>query len=319
MTPLLKHWLIWGAKLGFSGALIWYLMDKVDLAEAWRRGSAIEADWLAAAVVLMLGQIALASWRWHSVMRAIEAVLDYAQTLRILYIGTFFNLALPSSLGGDALRVWKARRAGLPLGAALNSVMLERVATLFGLVLLVAVTEPLLLARLDDLPGVWVFPILTLLGLAGIGLLMVLDRLPEGFRRWRVMRGLAQLAGDTRRLFLTPRHAVMTLGLAVLGHANLALVVYALAAGLAIDVSVVDCLVLVPPVILLTMLPISVAGWGVREGAMVAAFGFVGVPAASALVLSILYGLVVIATGLPGGAIWLLDADRGVPPEQAAV
>ncbi|MBF0392515.1 MAG: flippase-like domain-containing protein, partial [Alphaproteobacteria bacterium] len=298
---MLKSWLIWGAKLGFSGVLIWYLIGKVDLDEAWRRGSAIQADWLAVSVGLMLAQIALATWRWHSVMRAIDAVLDFRQTLRILYMGTFFNLALPSSIGGDALRVWKARRAGLTLAAALNSVMLERVATLFGLVLLVAVTQPLLLSRLDDVPGAWVFPILTLMGLAGIGVLMVLDQLPEGFRRWRVMRGLAQLAGDTRRLFLTPRHAVITLGLAVLGHANLALVVHALAVGLGIEVSVVDCLVLVPPVILLTMLPISVAGWGVREGAMVAAFGFVGVPAASALALSILYGLVVIVTGLPGG------------------
>ncbi|MBF0373739.1 MAG: flippase-like domain-containing protein [Alphaproteobacteria bacterium] len=316
---MLKSWLIWGAKLGFSGVLIWYLIGKVDLDEAWRRGSAIQADWLAVSVGLMLAQIALATWRWHSVMRAIDAVLDFRQTLRILYMGTFFNLALPSSIGGDALRVWKARRAGLTLPAALNSVMLERVATLFGLVLLVAVTQPLLLSRLDDVPGAWVFPILTLMGLAGIGVLMVLDQLPEGFRRWRVMRGLAQLAGDTRRLFLTPRHAVITLGLAVLGHANLALVVYALAVGLGIEVSVVDCLVLVPPVILLTMLPISVAGWGVREGAMVAAFGFVGVPAASALALSILYGLVVIVTGLPGGVIWLLDADRGAPPEEARV
>ncbi|MBF0305601.1 MAG: flippase-like domain-containing protein [Alphaproteobacteria bacterium] len=308
---MLKSWLIWGAKLGFSGVLIWYLIGKVDLDEAWRRGSAIRADWLAVSVGLMMAQIALATWRWHSVMRAIGAVLALRRTLRIFYMGTFFNLALPSSIGGDAVRVWKARRAGLTLAAALNSVMLERVATLFGLVLLVAVTQPLLLSRLDDVPGAWVFPILTLMGLAGIGVLMVLDQLPEGFRRWRVMRGLAQLAGDTRRLFLTPRHAVVTLGLAVLGHANLAMVVHALAMGLGIEVSVVDCLVLVPPVILLTMLPISVAGWGVREGAMVAAFGFVGVPAASALVLSILYGLVVIVTGLPGGAIWLLDADRG--------
>ena len=75
----------------------------------------------------------------------------------------------------------------------------------------------------------------------------------------------------------------------------------------------VDCLLLVPPIILFTMVPISLAGWGVREGAMVVGFGLVGVPAADALALSVTFGLVNAVTGLPGGLLWLIG-ERRLPP-----
>ncbi|HEC14310.1 MAG TPA: UPF0104 family protein, partial [Rhodospirillales bacterium] len=97
---------------------------------------------------------------------------------------------------------------------------------------------------------------------------------------------------------------------------------FVLALGLGLDVTFVDCLVLFPPVLLVTTLPISIAGWGVREGAMVAAFGLVGVPAEGALVLSILFGLLSIAISLPGGVIWLMSQDRKekivIPEEESA-
>jgi hypothetical protein len=53
------------------------------------------------------------------------------------------------------------------------------------------------------------------------------------------------------------------------------------------------------------MLPISFAGWGLREGAMVVAFRLAGVPAEAALGASILFGLCLLASSLPGAVIWL--------------
>lgn len=139
---------------------------------------------------------------------------------------------------------------------------------------------------------------------------MVLDRLPVSFHRWRLIRGLAALATDTRRVFLAPGPAFRVLGWAAAGHVNLTLGVYSIALGLDLDVTLLDCLALIPPVILITTLPISIAGWGVREGAMVAAFSLIGVAAEGALALSLLFGLLVVVTSLPGGVIWLLSGDR---------
>ena len=88
---------------------------------------------------------------------------------------------------------------------------------------------------------------------------------------------------------------------------------YVLAAGLEIEISFLDCFFLVPPVILAMTLPISIAGWGVREGAMIVALGLIGVSQESALVLSILFGLGITLAALPGGVIWLFSRNRTVP------
>ena len=58
------------------------------------------------------------------------------------------------------------------------------------------------------------------------------------------------------------------------------------------------------------MIPVSIAGWGVREGAMVVAFGFVGIPAADALVVSLTFGALLVAAGMPGGILWLLSGRQ---------
>ena len=71
-----------------------------------------------------------------------------------------------------------------------------------------------------------------------------------------------------------------------------------------------DCIVLFPPALLVTTLPISIAGWGVRELAMVAVFALVGVPADGASVLSILFGLLDALISLPGGVLWVLSGDK---------
>ena len=81
--------------------------------------------------------------------------------------------------------------------------------------------------------------------------------------------------------------------------------------GLDLEVTFLDCLVLVPPVLLIMTIPISIGGWGVREGAMVALFGLIGVPGHGALALSVMFGLVGIAVAVPGGIVWLISRDSG--------
>ena len=66
-----------------------------------------------------------------------------------------------------------------------------------------------------------------------------------------------------------------------------------------------------PLVVLIMTIPISIGGWGVRETAMVALFGLIGVSNEGALVLSVLIGLVGMVSALPGGLIWLLSRDKG--------
>lgn len=307
---MVKRWLPWVLKGGLSAGLIWFVFSKVDMASAWAQAKTLDPSMLVLTLALGLCQVAIGAFRWWIVLRALKAAFTAAQAFIVYYIGIFFSIVLPGAVGGDAVRMWKARRSGLSLAASVNSVMLERVATVLGLVLLVAATQPLLLARAPNIPGSWVFPVLSVLGVLGILFLSVLDRLPQRLHHMRLVRGLYHLAGDTRRLFFSVKWGGSTLVVAIIGHVNLSLQVYCLGKGLGLDIDVIDCLVLVPPVILIMTLPISIAGWGLRETAMVAAFGYIGVEAHSALVLSILFGLGNMVTALPGGLVWLLSGDH---------
>ena len=88
---------------------------------------------------------------------------------------------------------------------------------------------------------------------------------------------MASLAADTRRLFLSPGHALKALGWAAVGHSNIALGVWVLALSLDIDVTWIDCLVLIPLVLLITTVPISLGGIGVREGTFVVLLAPLGI------------------------------------------
>ncbi|MDH5749933.1 MAG: flippase-like domain-containing protein [Rhodospirillales bacterium] len=312
---MLKKWLSAALKLLISIALIWFLIEKVgvDLTDTRERLLGIDPWMLALGFGILTLQVIICVFRWRAVLGAINTYLSYLTALRFFMIGSFFNQVLPSSVGGDAVRIYKSYQEGLPLGRAINGVMLERVATVIALVIVVLLVQPFFLPRVGEEASSWIVPGLIILALAAVGglvFLMVLDRLPSSISHLKIVRGLALVAADTRKVFLTPLSSIKSLSWAALGHVNLTLGIYILALGLELEVTWIDCLALLPPVILVTTIPISLAGWGVREGAMVWAFALIGVPKEGSLALSVLFGLVTIVISLPGAVLWLMSGGR---------
>ncbi len=309
-----KKWLALTLKFLVSGFLIWFLISKIDLGEAKDRLAGVDVSMLAAAMIVLLFQVCVGGLRWHAVMKAIGAPISVFKSIQLFYIGSFFSQFLPSSVGGDAVRIYKVYREGIGLRGAVNGVLLERAVTVVALLVLVDATLPWFLPRVDEETATLILPgisLVTLAGVVGLGFLMMLDRLPEGLRRWRVFRGLGNLGIDARRVFLVVPNLIKAMALGILTHVNISFSVFLLAMSLHLDVTLLDCLVLVPPVLLVMTLPISIAGWGVRETAMVVAFGLIGVPEGGAAVLGFLLGLVGMTMAIPGGIIWLVSRDKG--------
>jgi len=305
-------------KVVVSVALVWALMRAVGAGDAFQRMLDLRPAWLSIAIVLGLAHTGIGVFRWRAVLFAIAAPLAWPQLFRITYIGAFFNQTLPSSVGGDAVRGFMAYRAGAGLGPAVNGVLLDRIATVLALAVLVAVMTPFGAAALDQ--GEWFARaawLVLALALGGIITMMALDRLPPALRRFRLIAGLSVLAGDARRVFLQPIHTVSVMFWSILGHVNLSTMIFVLATGLGVEVTLADCLLLFPPVLLAQTLPISLAGWGVREGVMVALFALAGVSGQSALAISILYGFVMILVSLPGSLFWLAAGGKTIKEAEA--
>jgi uncharacterized membrane protein YbhN (UPF0104 family) len=130
--------------------------------------------------------------------------------------------------------------------------------------------------------------------------------LPDVLRKLSLLQWMAELAGVVVSMTRRMSQLALLLGMSLAIHVFNVAVIYVLALGLTIDLSYWHCLLLAPPVMFLSMLPISVAGWGVREGAMIVALGLVGVTPAHSVALSVCFGIAVLAISLPGGLLWLL-------------
>jgi hypothetical protein len=74
---------------------------------------------------------------------------------------------------------------------------------------------------------------------------------------------------------------------------------------------------LVPPVMLITMLPISIAGWGVREATMGLAFGYAGLMANEGVNISLLFGAVVFIVGVFGGLVWIFSPEKAAQSSES--
>lgn len=297
-------------KTTISVLLIWWLVSKSDADRIAANLLSVD-PWGMALAMLVLGSLSLAqSVRWSRIVRSIGNTLPFKDSFTIVLIGLFFNQTLPSTIGGDAVRIWRAYRLGLPPVVAAHSVMLDRLSALLALVLMAAVGAPITFSILGDSPERWGVLFLVIGGLAAFTTLFLFDRIPGKFMKWRVFRAIAGLSADARRAVLYPSNAASVILISVCIHTTSALTVFIIARSMSLPIEALSCIVLVPPVILFSMLPISIAGWGLREGAMVTAFAFVGIGYDDAFSLSVLFGLAIMATGIPGGIIWLLHGDK---------
>lgn len=268
---------------------------------------------LVLAVAIAMAVALVHAARWMIVIGADGNRIGFGVALRIVLIGHFFNQTLPSSVGGDAVRIWCAHRAGLTLGSAANTVILDRLMTLAALLLTIAAGLPWLFDLIGDPAARWALSTVTVAGIASFIALFTFNRYPQFLLRWRLVRAFAKLASLGRSVMFNPRLNLPVLGLSVTGYLVFGVIVFLLSRDMHITVTLAQCVLLVPPVILVTVLPISIAGWGVREGAMVVAFGFVHVPPSGAFAVSVLFGLVLVAASLPGSVLWWVS---GHPPKQ---
>jgi uncharacterized protein (TIRG00374 family) len=309
----MRHpWVSVAIKAAITLALIGWLVHRIDLAPMMARFGHLDATLTLAAIAVMMAQLLLTGWRWMTISTIIGAPIERMLALRLTLIGQFFNQTLPSAIGGDAVRAWLASREGVPLGKAISGVFADRLVALLLLVAIVGATLPAFHARVPD-TGLRTASIVLVAATAlGVAALVALGpQVAALLRRARWTRPLADIANDLRAVLITGLASALVIVMAIVVHFGVIASVWLAARALALDVSLLDCLVLVPPIVLVTTLPISIAGWGVRESATVLGFGFIGVAAADALALSVVFGLVQIAIGLPGGIVWLMQKRRG--------
>ena len=144
----------------------------------------------------------------------------------------------------------------------MTSVVLDRVAALVAVATLILLPAPIFLYRVGISLPMLVPIFVSMVGFVGLLLAAQFERLPEGWLRFRPLRLLHDLGGSIRAVFLRPASVLPLLGVAILRPNRPGNAAYTMAVSLNLNVSLLDCVVLMQPVALVANLPISVGGWG---------------------------------------------------------
>ena len=285
------------------GAL--YLVFRtVDVGGLAGRLARINLPLFAVAVLAVLVQVGLIALRWRLVVGRLDPHHRPSPGLAaaITLSSQFGNQFMP--LVGDALRALLAARAGIRARVSITSAIIDRG---LGLVVLLCLTVPSLLLWRLVMPA----PLLSmsllaaaLVLLAGFVLVLLAGSPLVVLLPARMQGPVAAILEDTRRVFLDPPTMLATGSLSLVVHLMSVVIVWVLSHALATPIAPVTLLVLVPPMLFAAMLPFTVGGWGVREGAVVWFLSATGTPPDAALLLSVSFGATLLVAALPGAVTW---------------
>lgn len=320
-----KYWRVLGS-LVLMGVLIWRI-DWRQVASAFAKLDA--RFWLLAMGLYLLTQ-GVSAVRWQMLGHTLGLGGRWRDYLGHYFVGMFFNLVLPTSVGGDVVRAWYLGRSPHPNPAsqrregprvkgsgrgtaAFLSVLADRVNG-FAVLIVVACTAAVCCPI--PLPG-WIVATVAGMGLGcllGLAALPLLPWLRKGLaahpRLTQLLDGAALCLRDRRRL------VGVTLLSLVVQLANVVLA-WLIGEGLGLPVPPLYYGVLVPLVSILTLLPISLNGMGLREYGTILLLAPLNVSEASAITLSLLLFAVYTATSLLGGVVYLFGRAPRFEPAEA--
>lgn len=293
-----------------SAGLLYLSLRNIQFDALWARLNNFDFGWFAFAILMTLFQITLSAIRWREVTQRCDAPLDDLRAIKFNMIGTFFNQTLPSSIGGDAMRLWLlGRLAGWR--EATYSVLVDRAVGLIALAVIIVGSLP------------WSYPLITnpdgqvalfLIGsaalAASLGFLLIGALSWPWLKGWWPLRHVHACGEIANKVLFNLKSGPMVAVLSLAIHVLAVVIAWCCAMAIHASVSFWQTFLLIPPIMLITMLPISIAGWGVREASMTIAFGYAGLMTSEGTVVSILFGIVYFIVGAIGGLIWVSSPEK---------
>lgn len=276
-------------------AAMFYIAGPASIWEAIK-----EADvplLLYAFIAILLGTI-VAAYRWFVVMKILGFRGSLVFYMKSYFKGVFFNQLLPSSIGGDAVRVLNVASLGYEKRYAFVGVLIDRGLGIVGIFIVNIVFN-------NALPGLLpteiyrTLNIISSMGIAGFVIFALIYKIKflNGSKWFKILSVPSKALYDVLN---SPLKSLRQLFLTVSVHMLTFAGTYLIAKALGVDIPAEVFMVIMPPVILLTIIPVSMAGWGIREGAMVGFLSFAGVPKNLAVAISVLYGFSYVLQGIVG-------------------
>lgn len=296
------------AKTGISILFVVWLLRQTTWAE-------LSSLWLTVVWQFVLGSLALyflglliSTWRWQLIARAKQFREPLPALYRYGLIGSFFNLFLPSSLGGDVIKSYYLAKDPALYRTALGTVIVDRVSGLA--ILTVALGAEILLIDFPRLP-----PILNWVSVgASIIVLLILVLLPLITYWLGKILSQSWLAVWAENYRWLGRLWLPIACLALISQIPYLVMYQFIAQSLGVNLAPNFLIMFYTSYVLITALPISLSGIGLREGVAVYFFSQLGLPISVGIAFGLIHFTILLIAGLMGGVVYLI-----VPRDQSAL
>ena len=310
-SPRPPPWRFW-LKLLVSLALLAFLFSRTDLQAIRALFRSLRVPLLLSAVALYLLAQIVSTYRWRCLLQAEQINLSTWRLFLLYLEGMFFNLMLPTVIGGDIVRGYQIFRLTQQKESSLASILVERLSGYVALVMIACIALILGYSRIHDPVTVWL-TVATAAGIIGIIAGLLNDQLQILFFRLlnrtglgRFHEALQRFHGALRRYWKHRRALLQAVGLSLILQSLVIMIFYLISRSLNLSVPLRYFFLFVPLISVVSMLPISVAGLGVREGSSVYFFAKVGLDSAGAISLSLLWFAVTACCSGLGGIVFLV-------------
>ena len=314
-----------GGRVALSAVILVYLLSKIDFTLLGDGLIRIRYMYLLISLVPFFVEIVLKAYKWQMLLELKDIDVPFLKIFKIYYISSFLGIFLPSSLGIDLLRSYSLSKHTQNTRDSISTVFVDRLLGIMSLVFVV--TVGLLLVKTSYASSSLRLVLVACLILLAMFIFLLLFRY--------VMRALESMliklniTGKTVEKTIEMLHAIYTsiVGfrkhkmdvlkvflVSIVFQLNRIVITYILSLSLDIDIELGYWLIIVPLVTLISMLPLSIAGLGVREGAFMYFLGQFGVDLATAFLLSFIAFILGIVVALPALFLYL---KSGLSMEEA--
>lgn len=310
VTPRRK--ILFAAKGLITLVLLVFIFGQMDVARIYERLQQARIGMLGAACLLIGLNIPLVAFRWWLLLRSSAGGkhVGFGLALQATWIGLFFGQVLPGAVGGDVVKGWLAYRGGVRRGTVITTVVVDRISAMLGLITLMLLSFYAILGSGVPELGLSAAVVAALFLLGALGLITIAPVLAQmAARRWLKLGRFHDLLLMIRGSMLSATGTYALL-ISIFLHSSTAFAVAMAAEAFGIRTSLAEVLAILPLSMLLSAVPISLAGWGIREASMVLGFTAFGMPAEDAALLSIWLGLSVLLSSVPGGILWGFGQSR---------
>lgn len=267
-------------------------------------------SYLFLAFLVLACQVFVASYRWLGLLRIAGFSPPVWLCVGSFAMSSLINTTLPGGVGGDVMRMWVTARNRVPAGVAVYSVIMDRIInlTILGLLVLIILLANLFWIgdRFYTINWVALAFSIALLG-AFVGLALVYP-ITSHFKIHLplLLTPIGSLSRMIGTVYRQPQQMVVLIGIILLGYLLQITAVILLANGMQASLSTHDAFTGIPIVLLLSAIPITPGGWGIRESAMVLVLEQFNVGMEVALGISILFGIGSTLASLPGITWWFI-------------